>query len=239
MEITLELIVFTVLALFIGVSAILAVTTRRILRAATYLLFVLFGTAGIYFQLNYSFLGAVQLLIYAGGITVLYVFSILLTSSEGDKAERLKGYKLFVGLGAALASLGICLWITLRHDFLPSHFEHGELHVRTIGHALMSSGKYGYILPFEVISLLLLLILLLLRVIRVDHIREKSDFLLGNLGFFFIPVSVSIMNYVDLLWQHAAAFLTVCVVSMVLTYGATVWAVRLTQRLMDRGGKRK
>ena len=42
MEITLELIVFTVLALFIGVSAILAVTTRRILRAATYLLFVLF-----------------------------------------------------------------------------------------------------------------------------------------------------------------------------------------------------
>lgn len=131
MEITLELIVFTVLALFIGVSAILAVTTRRILRAATYLLFVLFGTAGIYFQLNYSFLGAVQLLIYAGGITVLYVFSILLTSSQGDKAEDLKGYKLFVGLGAALASLGICLWITLRHDFLPSHFEHGELHVRT------------------------------------------------------------------------------------------------------------
>ena len=129
MEITLELIVFTVLALFIGVSAILAVTTRRILRAATYLLFVLFGTAGI---------------------------SILLTSSQGDKAEDLKGYKLFVGLGAALASLGICLWITLRHDFLPSHFEHGELHVRTIGHALMSSGKYGYILPFEVISLLLL-----------------------------------------------------------------------------------
>ena len=45
MEITLELIVFTVLALFIGVSAILAVTTRRILRAATYLLFVLFGTS--------------------------------------------------------------------------------------------------------------------------------------------------------------------------------------------------
>ena len=107
MEITLELIVFTVLALFIGVSAILAVTTRRILRAATYLLFVLFGTAGIYFQLNYSFLGAVQLLIYAGGITVLYVFSILLTSSQGDKAEDLKGYKLFVGLGAALEAHAI------------------------------------------------------------------------------------------------------------------------------------
>ena len=84
---TLQLIVFIVLALFIAVCSVLAVTTSRILRAATYLLFVLFGTAGIYFQLNYSFLGAVQLLIYAGGITVLYVFSILLTSSQGDKAE--------------------------------------------------------------------------------------------------------------------------------------------------------
>ena len=93
--------------------------------------------------------------------------------------------------------------------------------------------------PASVISLLLLLVLLLTGVVRVDHIREKSDFLLGNLGFFFIPVSVSIMNYVDLLWQHAAAFLTVCVVSMVLTYGATVWAVHLTRRLMERGGKRK
>ena len=70
MEITLEFIVFVILALFIGVSAILAVTTKRILRAATYLLFVLFGTAGIYFQLNYSFLGAVQLLVYAGGTMV-------------------------------------------------------------------------------------------------------------------------------------------------------------------------
>ena len=83
--------------------------------------------------------------------------------------------------------------------------------------------------PASVISLLLLL----------DHVREKSDFLLGNLGFFFIPVSVSIISYVDLIWQNAAAFLTVCVVSMVLTYGATVWAVHLTRRLMERGGKRK
>ena len=149
MEITLELIVFTVLAVFTAVSAVLAVTTKRILRAATYLLFVLFGTAGIYFQLNYSFLGAVQLLIYAGGITVLYVFSILLTSSQGDKSEDIKGYKLFVGLAATLLSLGVCLYVTLRHDFMPSHFVHGELDVQTIGHALMSSGKYGYILPFE------------------------------------------------------------------------------------------
>lgn len=156
MEITLDLIVFAILALFTLVSAVLAVTTKRILRAATFLLFVLFGTAGIYFQLNYSFLGAVQLLIYAGGITVLYVFSILLTSSEGDKDEKLRGYKFVVGIIATLIGLGVCLFITLRHQFLPSSFEHGELEVRTIGHALMSPGEQGYLLPFEVISILLL-----------------------------------------------------------------------------------
>jgi NADH-quinone oxidoreductase subunit J len=155
---TLDLIVFTVLAIFIAVSSVLAVTTRRILRAATYLLFVLFGTAGIYFQLNYSFLGAIQLLVYAGGITVLYVFSILLTSGQQgeDHAEKLKPSKMVAGIVTTVAGLVICLVITLKNNFLPSHFDHGELDIHTIGHALMGVEKYQYILPFEVISILLL-----------------------------------------------------------------------------------
>ena len=156
MNITLDLIVFAILAIFIVASAVLAVTTKRILRAATYLLFVLIGTAGIYFQLNYSFLGAVQLLVYAGGITVLYVFSTLLTSSEGDQAEKLKRGKFIAGLAATLTALGICLFVMLKHKFMNQVFEHGELPVKEIGFSLMSAGKYGYVLPFEVISVLLL-----------------------------------------------------------------------------------
>ena len=88
--------------------------------------------------------------------------------------------------------------------------------------------------PASVISLILLLVLLLTGIVKVDHVREKSDFLLGNLGFFFVPVSVGIMNYAQLIWENAAAFFTVCVVSMVLTYGATVGAVRLTQKLLEK-----
>ena len=153
---TLQLIVFIVLALFIAVCSVLAVTTSRILRAATYLLFVLFGTAGIYFQLNYSFLGAVQLLIYAGGITVLYVFSILLTSSQGDKSERLKNGKMVAVVVSTLAGLGICLFVMLKIEFLPSDFSPGDLLVQTIGVTLIGMGKYQYVLPFEVISILLL-----------------------------------------------------------------------------------
>lgn len=88
--------------------------------------------------------------------------------------------------------------------------------------------------PASVISLLLLLALLVLKVIKVDHIREKADFLLGNLGFFFVPVSVSIMNYFDVVRENAVAFLSICVVSMVLAFAATVWAVRLTSRLLEK-----
>lgn len=83
--------------------------------------------------------------------------------------------------------------------------------------------------PASVISLLLLLVLLLTGIVKMDHVREKSDFLLGNLGFFFIPVSVSIINYVDLIWQKRGGVSDGVRGVMVLTYGATVWAVHLTR----------
>ena len=58
---TLETVVFYFLAAFIIAMSIMTVTTQRIVRSATYLLFVLFGTAGIYFLLGYTFLGSVQI----------------------------------------------------------------------------------------------------------------------------------------------------------------------------------
>ena len=89
MGLTLETVVFYFLAVFIIAMSILTVTTQRIVRSATYLLFVLFGTAGIYFLLGYTFLGSVQIMVYAGGIVVLYVFSMLLAV-----LEKRAGFKL-------------------------------------------------------------------------------------------------------------------------------------------------
>jgi len=88
--------------------------------------------------------------------------------------------------------------------------------------------------PASVISLLLLLVLLVLRVIKLEQVKEKADFMLGNLAFFFIPVSVSIMNYIDVIRENAVAFLVICIVSTVLTFGATAWAVQLTCRLLNK-----
>lgn len=157
MEITLETVVFYFLAAFITVFSLLTVTTTRMVRSATYLLFVLFGTAGIYFLLGYTFLGSVQIMVYAGGIVVLYVFSILLTSGEGDKAVRLKRSKFLAGLGTTVAGAAIVLFITLKHKFLATtDLKPVEISFSTIGQQMFSSDKYGYLLPFEAVSLLLL-----------------------------------------------------------------------------------
>lgn len=91
--------------------------------------------------------------------------------------------------------------------------------------------------PASVIGMILLLILLLTGVLRVDHIREKSDFLLSNMAFFFIPAGVSVINYFDVLASNLLPLVAVCVVSTVLTFGVTAWAVTLTRKLVNRRKK--
>ena len=152
-----ETIIFFILAAFITVFSVLTVTTKRIVRSATYLLFVLFGTAGIYFLLGYTFLGSVQMMVYAGGIVVLYVFSLLLTSAKGDRAEELKRSKFAAGLVATVAGAVLVLFITLKHKFLAAtDVTPIEINIRLIGQQMLSGDKYGYLLPFEAVSILLL-----------------------------------------------------------------------------------
>src|SRR5512140_3388639 len=103
-------LMFLLVSLMIVVFSVLTVTTRRILRAAVYLLFVLVSTAGLYFMLNYQFLAAVQLTLYAGGIVVLIIFSILLTSHINQKFEPVGWKKLVFSALAAIA--GLILTIT-------------------------------------------------------------------------------------------------------------------------------
>jgi NADH-quinone oxidoreductase subunit J len=157
MELTLETVVFYFLAFFIVLTSILTVTTQRIMRSATYLLFTLFATAGIYFLLGYTFLGSVQMIVYAGGIIVLYVFSILLTSGEDDHMEKLKRSKILAALGAIIVGAGLVLFIILTHNFMTiDNSKPVEIAIKSVGLNLISTNKYGYILPFEAVSIFLL-----------------------------------------------------------------------------------
>ena len=115
--ITLGQVVFGVVALMMAVCSVLAVTSGRILRAATALLFVLFGTAGLYFMLGYTYLGAVQLSVYAGGIVVLYVFSILLTRSDKNMNERIPRGRWFAAILTVLAGFGLTVFLLSSYGF--------------------------------------------------------------------------------------------------------------------------
>ena len=152
-----SIIVYAVIALTIIVCSVLAVTTRKILRAATYLLFSLFATAALYFQLDYEFLGAVQIAVYAGGIVVLFVFSILLTSKPGDNTPALASKKRVLGGIGALAMFLVAGYsLVSRTSMLSAVAAGGNPSMTEIGTALMGTGHGQYLLPFEAISVLLL-----------------------------------------------------------------------------------
>ena len=153
---TLNQLMFVLFGLMIVVFGILTVTSRRILRAAVYLLFVLVSTAGLYFMLNYQFLAAVQLTLYAGGIVVLIIFSILLTSHISQKFEPVGLKKSFFSALAAIAGAIVTIVTILDFQFSATTEAAREIDMRVIGLSLLSTERDGYVLPFEVISILLI-----------------------------------------------------------------------------------
>ena len=160
-----NIIVFAILAAVIIVAALASVFTTRIMRAVTALLFVLFAIAGIYFLLDYTFLGAAQISVYAGGVTMIYVFAIQLVSKRTlpGMVERLKGSRVVMGALLSVVGLATVVLVFLKNDMLRGMSRYigtvtpdQEVPMREIGHALVGAGKYQYVLPFEFISLFLL-----------------------------------------------------------------------------------
>jgi NADH-quinone oxidoreductase subunit J len=151
-----NVIMFYLFSATILLFALLAVTSRRILRAAVFLLFALVATSGFYFLLQYQFLAGVQLALYAGGIVVLIIFSILLTHHISHKFERPALMKVFFGLLVAVTGALITILSMLKHPFKATSALPIDTDMRVIGLQLMGTDKNGYALPFEVISILLL-----------------------------------------------------------------------------------
>ena len=149
-------IIFYILSTSIVVFSILSILDRRILRAAIYLLFVLVAMAGLFYMMNFQFLAAVQLMLYAGGIVVLIIFSILLTSQIDSKLDPPKRSHVLSGLLTAVGGLVVAIVTVLQFTFKPTEAAPLEVNMTTIGTQLLDTGEHGYALPFEVISILLL-----------------------------------------------------------------------------------
>lgn len=124
------------------------------------MLFVLFGVAGLYFLLDYTYLGAAQISVYAGGVTMIYVFVIQLVSKQTlqGMVERLKGSRVIFGALMSLVGLATVLFVFLKNELISRAAEVADVEVpmSTIGRALVGSDKFEYVLPFEFISIFLL-----------------------------------------------------------------------------------
>ena len=155
-----NMIMFCILAVVILGSAVMCVTTTRIMRAATFMMFVLFGVAGLYFLLDYTYLGAAQISVYAGGVTMIYVFAIQLVSKQTLQGltERLKGSRVIFGALLSLIGCAIVILVLMKNQYLMSGMMAPDVEVpmKSIGLALVGAGKYQYVLAFEFISLFLL-----------------------------------------------------------------------------------
>ena len=103
-----EQIIFYVLGAIIAIFSIMAVTSKQIIRSATYLLFVLLGTAGLYLLMGYNYLFAVQIAVYAGGVMVLFIFAILLTNKPGENVKTELPIRRIVAGVSAVAGLAFC-----------------------------------------------------------------------------------------------------------------------------------
>lgn len=150
------MIIFYILAATIIGGGVMAVTSRKIFRSAVFLLFSLIGIAGLYFLLDYQFIAAVQIVVYVGGIVVLIIFSIFLTHGSGEDMKRpVLGRAVF----SALASIFGCMlmmYLISQQTFTGSGKPAIEPSAANIGAQMLSTTEHGYILPFEVVSMLLL-----------------------------------------------------------------------------------
>ncbi|MEW7288996.1 NADH-quinone oxidoreductase subunit J family protein [Aquimarina sp. 2304DJ70-9] len=150
-----EKVIFYILALIMIVFAIASVTSRKMLRSVIYLLFVLAGIAGFYFLIDYNFLAAIQLTIYAGGIIVLIIFSVLLVHHIELELEMAKVSKQIITILGCLIGLGVFLVSIYGHEFNVVE-NNNTITTAEIGTLLLSYEAGGFILPFEVVSVLLL-----------------------------------------------------------------------------------
>jgi NADH-quinone oxidoreductase subunit J len=151
-----SILFYAISALILG-AGILAVTSVKIFRAAIWLLFSLVGIAALYFWMQVEFIAAIQIVVYVGGIVVLIIFSIFLTQNSGkEMVKPAIGKVIFSALAALLGTAFVYNLIVHYEGFKYISAKPFNSNVEVIGTQMLSTTSYGFILPFEAVSMLLL-----------------------------------------------------------------------------------
>lgn len=146
-------IVFWVLAVGMGLSALRVVTTSNVVHAALYLVGTLMAAAAMYVVLLAEFVAWVQVLVYVGAIVVLMLFGLMLTRAPIGKATFHNNQRAVAAITAGIM-FGVTSWILIDafSDEKVNLVRDTGTRTADIGEVIFSS----YVLPFEVVSVLLL-----------------------------------------------------------------------------------
>ena len=160
--------VFYMMAGLAVACAVVVALSRNILHSAFGLLGTLAGVAGLYFLLGADFVAVVQLLVYVGGILVLILFAVLLTREITDIKLSNLSVSILGGLPAALLMLAMVVHTTIKAPFKATVAVAAPT-VDRLGDALLRE----YLLPFEVVSVVLLMALVGSMVIARRAVKDE------------------------------------------------------------------
>jgi NADH-quinone oxidoreductase subunit J len=143
---------FYLFSFIIIVAAILVVSLRNIFHCALMLILCLFSVAALYLLLQADFIAAVQVLIYVGAVAVLLIFAIMLTSRITSKVLRQQNEQVPVALIVSAVFIVVALFALAKTVWNLQAGPVPEASVKTIGELLLTT----YVLPFEIVSVVLL-----------------------------------------------------------------------------------
>jgi NADH-quinone oxidoreductase subunit J len=194
-------ILFYLVAGITAFCAVATVVTQNIVRSATWLLFTLSGTAGVFFLLSADLVGAVQILVYVGGTLVLVVFGVMLTAQGPFINMKASSAEWAISAAVGVLLLGV-LVVSVTSDktlksLVSTPLAKGEDKVATapysavIGQGFLGVGvgpvhmeggqkiRMNYLLPFELVSVHLLVVLIgaayLARAKRRAHRKPMGE----------------------------------------------------------------
>jgi NADH-quinone oxidoreductase subunit J len=147
---------FYILAILIVGSALMVVTLRNIFHSALFLVLCLFSVAGIYILLEAEFIAAVQVLIYVGAVTILMIFAVMLTHQLTGKTIRQVNDQPIPAFFIVLSLLVLTLLALSKTAWEVASSSGVSPSATELGRALMTI----YVLPFEVVSVVLLVALI-------------------------------------------------------------------------------
>ena len=165
----LDQVIFYFFAAIAVVSAILTVTRRNVVHSAIFLITALLATAGIFLQLRAEFLFIVQIILYVGGIMVLFVFVIMLLNASAEEHTSFSKLAKFGGLPLALALTGLLAAAMIHNGGAVPNTTSPDALASTTTISILLFSTFVY--PFELTSFLILVAIMGALVLAQ---REKS-----------------------------------------------------------------